>query len=170
MHVEYVYLKTIAPAGSLPLQSAHNFGLPSDRGVPALYPLMSRYEFIEGILNTIVYKNKVIKRQNNGDEDGKEEYDYDEADEECKVPESGRAVDTRKKSVSTPTVVTNTNLAALNQLEIDLEEFFRVNLHNYWNHLNKTSLLYCNTDANVNEDIKLTVMINLFCQFTNSSL
>eukprot|EP01006_Ploeotia_vitrea_P002846 TRINITY_DN1091_c0_g1_i1.p1 TRINITY_DN1091_c0_g1~~TRINITY_DN1091_c0_g1_i1.p1 ORF type:complete len:541 (+),score=-13.90 TRINITY_DN1091_c0_g1_i1:192-1814(+) len=109
------------------------------------YPLMSRYEFIEGILQSIIYKQVMNKMKLKKEEE--EENDYEDS------------YYSKTKSNTIEEILPTTNIGMITDDNILYlsEEFVNVienNIIPYWDSILNSSLLYCNTDIQENYEIK----------------
>ena len=145
--------------------------------------MMSRSEFIEGVLNTLVYKYKIRSKASRvevnaaRDEEYKEGDDVDpidlweremelgmdqgESKEESKYSNSPSKSTNKnkKKQVSSVTIAAKARSDMLQQLEIDLNDFLQVNVSEYWAHLTNTSVLYCSPNEDTNSEVKIVVSL-----------
>lgn len=148
----------------------------------SLFPLMTRSEFIEGILNALVYKYKVrckatrVELNASRSEEYKESDDVDPIDlweqelerEESKMSEVEESKYSPMKptkkgkniQVSSASLGTKARCDMLQQLSIDLNDFLQGNLSDYWSHLLRTSVMYCSPNEDTNSEVKLVVSLN----------
>jgi hypothetical protein len=102
-------------------------------GDSKLFPLMSRCEFVEGLLQALLMSRRLRERE----EAKEEEDDEAEGKEESKSD--------RREAVG------------LRQLEIDLRGYLEVNVAGFWSSIASTSLLYCSPAPEANGAVKEAV-------------
>lgn len=97
------------------------------------YPLMSRCEFVEGILQALLVSRRLREREECKDDDD------DDGKEESKSARDG------------------SEAVGMRQLEVDLQGYLEANVINFWGTIAATSMLYCSSSPEVNGGVKETV-------------
>lgn len=108
---------------------------------------MTRSEFVEGILQALIFTNRMKKMEEEKNKEDEEEKFGNISKKESK---SSLTI-TNQLQINKSNSISN---VILNQLEIDLLGYLEINLTEYWNLISCNSLLYSNADANINNNIR----------------